>query len=332
MPGAMPYHLEKGPWLVALENYFNVSVEERMAYLEAIQERRWDGLSGFVGEPMLGVTPEMKTPTRRQLHMNLHWFGRSRRGDPQPTFRSWLDGQLNPDTVSTDTDQEGDDVYVANLLRQPEVVEALRPRSDWPITGMWQQYYGNVEAIVVETALRALTVALGIDPEGQPTRNLPIEIFWKCPQRWFETWITWRSDPSPPHAGQVTLILATPGSGTPLLERYADGRGADPKPDLNSGAPLISSDPTEPAFSGPSSAAPRGMWTVTHTHNILLPTLSATGESKTGDWSTPDFGPSYAGTGPIICVSPSFEDGGLPPVGGPAAKIRQVSQSGLTAS
>jgi hypothetical protein len=73
------------------------------------------------------------------------------------------------------------------------------------------------------------------------------------------------------------------------------------------------------------------MWTVTHTHNILLPALSSTTPSTTGDWRVPDFGPSYAGVGPVITVSPSYKDGGIPDDTRPAPEASRPATKVSTA-
>jgi hypothetical protein len=96
-------------------------------------------------------------------------------------------------------------------------------------TGHWQFYKGPVEAIIRETLIRAIELVLGLahgDPvPNQPKRHWPIDFWWKCPQPWFEGWVTWRQDPGGNGSGHVTVIFATPSDdGVVLLEPGKEAR------------------------------------------------------------------------------------------------------------
>jgi hypothetical protein len=330
MPGPMPYHLEKGPWIMVLESFLNgtlyptgatgqsslqqaarPSLQERQEHkLRLLDELTAVGWEAFLAPAVLDRDRQYPTFDERQRHIEQHWFGATD-GARQPPFRAWLEAELGREVTSPDVELPGDDDAILALLAEPGVLEGIQ-RSDWPQTGFWQQYYGNVEAIMMETIRRALVVSLGLDGERQPTRDLPIEIFWKCPQRWFETWVTWRIREDASDVGQVTVIIATPGAGTPVLERYGAGRLARTDPDLDVVERIQVPSPAPIEQLAPGEGVKlRGMWAVTHEHNLLLPALRPTRPRPTGDWIFPDFGPSYAGVGPVIIVSPSIIDGGV---------------------
>src|SRR5690606_37854530 len=132
-----------------------------------------------------------------------------------------------------------------------------------------------------------IEVSLGIDhgadiPAGEPDRTLPIELYWKCPQRWFEGWITWRWDAS--HGtGQVTALIATPGSGKPVLENPEMGQDAVQATSSRveqAGDPPTSPAPCDPERNAGQSA--KGMWVVTHAEHLQLPSLPAHDGSPSG--------------------------------------------------
>lgn len=101
----------------------------------------------------------------------------------------------------------------------------------------WLDYDGDVDGVVRETLLFAMEMA---GPDVDRTRPLPdepfarpIELFWHCGQRWFESWITWESATSPvrilfatpPHAaGDVlaSVLKAPPGQATSVTPSTAD--------------------------------------------------------------------------------------------------------------
>jgi hypothetical protein len=98
----------------------------------------------------------------------------------------------------------------------------------------WLFYTGPVEAIMRETLIRAIELAMGVvhEPENfEPTvatRHWTIDFWWKCPQPWFEGWITWRrincgcEDPDDDHEdcsrGHVIVLFATPSDDGVVLD------------------------------------------------------------------------------------------------------------------
>jgi hypothetical protein len=211
---------------------------------------------------------------------------------------------------------------------------------NWPVTGFWVQYFGDVEEIVRQTLIRTIEVSLGLEhgeevPATGPRRQLPIELFWKCPQRWFEGWVTWRWDES--HGtGQVTSMFATPGSGKPVLQNPLDGDGAI-EPQTWTTAELLPAPIGPPPSAGPRGwrGAPKGMWVITHRHHLEMPDLPDHFPSAKGDWAIPEFGPTYVGLCDVVCVEPSERDGGTKPFGrgylpppGPTPTITAAAPAG----
>jgi len=327
VPG-MPYHLEKGPWLSVLEDYLNGTPD---GAIDALARLRRPELSltdtGFLATPALDKDPEYETLAKRQAHLRNDWFGADG-GDTDGGTHSFSQAVL--DRLGDDDRERfapsAPDIHAGAVHLHTwtcEVAEAAPAGlGAWPTTGFWAQYFGNVEAILRETLVRAIEVSLGLDhgeavPAGGPTRRLPIELFWKCPQRWFEGWVTWRWDQH--HGtGQVTVILATPGSGKPLLENPDLGMGAVRADSSRAIAPDTvgtGPGPCNPA-ANPDQGA-HGMWVVTHHEHLQLPALHPDAGLPEGQWLVPAFGPTYLGVGPVVCVQPSEADGGVNPFGRP---------------
>lgn len=176
MPG-MPYHLEKGPLLSVMDDFFNTGPRARL--VTALSRLR-------AGDPLTDIGPfdspnlysalfpnPYKTQADLVAHFNDHWLG-------------------IPDTGS-------------------------------PNTGHWQFYKGPVEDIMRETLIRAMEVALGVphdpfDKKPVPTRHWPIDFWWKCPQPWFEGWVSWRQGSG---CEKVTVIFATPADDGVVLRNPA---------------------------------------------------------------------------------------------------------------
>jgi hypothetical protein len=327
MPG-MPYHLEKGGWLEVLEDYLNGAPgrsEKILALLRDPQIRVSD--TGFLQSPSLDKDPDYETVPKRVGHLRRDWFGYVGEDlvpeEPQDPFLDQLQRRLDAEDLG-DLEFGGipaDECQWQNVL---DFLTAIAPHAhslrNWPVTGFWVQYFGNVEEIVRQTLIRTIELSLGLEhgedvPSGGPRRVLPVELFWKCPQRWFEGWVTWRWDET--HGtGQVTTIFATPGSGKPVLQNPLDGRDAKASP-----SSLVTTAGQIPVGPGPSSGranpgqAAKGMWVVTHQHHLEMPDLPDHFPSASGDWAIPEFGPTYVGLCDVVCVEPSEQDGGVNPYG-----------------
>jgi hypothetical protein len=318
----MPFHLEKGPWIMELERFLNAGPEQAWDILQRCRADFGPLVSEYAAAPYLDGDPLYGTADDREWHLRTHWFGGGqRKGEgAQPPFGHWLAAVLH--------ELRGAEAPAGDELDHPDVVhellvalttDELYAIGRWPSTGFWRQYYGDVEAIVRQTVISALEVSLGL-PSGSTerdavTRHLPLEIFWKCPQPWFEGWVTWRLHESTSDKGQVTVVLATPGTGTPVLQSPMFGRGAIESP----WTVAAGRTPTDPSTYDARSASPdhldRGMWVITHHENLVLPAIPSNRPTRRGQWEgiVPAIGPAYAGVGPIRVVSPSLQDGGVEP-------------------
>lgn len=345
MPG-MPYHLEKGPWLSILEDYLNADsarLIDALAQFRASRDHSTSlGVSPFFDSDSFDGDPDYQTPDARRGHMQNDWFG-STTGDA-PDFVADVVREAGVDDALGDELSAGVDVSTATgvLDFAQRILDDERvPLDAWPSTGFWFQYHGNVEGIIRESLIRGIEIALGLEhdaevPEDGPERVLPIELFWKCPQRWFEGWITWRWDRTH-RTGQVMIMFATPGSGKPVLQSPGLGQNALLEP-----SSIVDEDRPAPIGPGPSEPdrnafqSPKGMWVVSQTDHVQLPATPDERGSTAGDWIIPPFGPSYVGAGPVICVQPAEEDGGVRPFGRtwnpPSNEETSIDQSEVTAS
>jgi hypothetical protein len=188
-------------------------------------------------------------------------------------------------------------------------------------TGYFKRYYGDVEAILRETLVRAIEVSFGLDHDAalaDATRQWPVELLWKCPNPWFEGWVTWRRHGTGPTEGQVTVILATPGE--------------DANPVINVAAlpPGVTAPLPEPTA---LSTDDQGMWVVTHhrhvKHNVDLVTPLPDGSALDSlidavaalfgrperEWSIPVPSTTWEGVEGIDVVHVPESAGGAAPFG-----------------
>lgn len=331
----MPYHLEKGPWLTILEDYLNGERGRSLRFLRELRALRDSNGSlreiAFLDTPALDADPENATPQDRRDHLGDDWFGGpdNRAGFPAavlaelersgaaggPDVLARLDGaDTEPGAIVTAKALQG---FAGRVARAVEETEGAR-LNGWPATGFWFQYFGDVDAIVRETLIRTIEVSLGlandeIAADGETSRWLPVELFWKCPQRWFEGWVSWRWD-AVHGTGQVTTMLATPGSGKPVLEHPGLGQAPVGEPRAVSEELLAGPSAPPPDGDGPH-LHPKGLWVVTHEEHAQLPTTPDEGPTPAGQWFIPPFGPTYVGVGPVICYRPHEFDGGVAPQG-----------------
>jgi hypothetical protein len=254
MPG-MPYHLEKGPVLSVLEDLLHKPASTLAQVLARLRDPTVPLAEvGGLDSTTLNVQP-YPTLQSRIDHLERDWFG----------FAPGTQAQEPFDLANHRT------------------------------TGKWESYYGDVAAIVRATFIRAIEVSLGLDHGEDPpgTRHWPIELFWKCPNPWFEGWVTWRRDPTTGH-GQVTLVLATPGNGALVHDDPRAGRSPQVDPDSPSGD--------------------QGMWVITHKgHKPHL--VSTTMATAPGVLPLPTLGTLWEGKPGLTTVAPSFADGGASPNG-----------------
>jgi hypothetical protein len=311
----------------------------------------------------------------RVKHMAVEWFGRERRPDgtyaPRPEYddaattlqdtRADLRSKVvvarrEYDAARANGASTGDRVALRETFAT--AAQEYASKELFASTGYWSGYSGNVEEIMRVSRIRAIEVALGLPSNPLPppdessweglvkneryqsrsedvTRRLPIEYLWKCPQRWFEAWISWRVDPDPygsgPEQGQVTVILCTPGVGSPVLDR------------IDQQATTIGEAPAVPLPPPPHEAwitarqrqnaprratsnggfATRGMWVVAHEdHDIYTPTPAPAEPSGKGEWIIPHFGPCFQGLGKVKVCAPNEGAGGVNIYGLPWDPVR----------
>ncbi len=140
----------------------------------------------------------MNTEAGRLEHLNLHWFGAK--------------------TVAAS----------GAYLTHQDPWNAASPKQ----TGEWEFFHGDVSEIYRQGIITALEVSMGLDPfsplAGQnPTRNLPISVFWICGSDRFETYVSWL-------ANAVSLHIVTPGFGISYseLSQKDSVTGADEFPEI----------------------------------------------------------------------------------------------------
>lgn len=331
----MPYHLEKGPWLTILEDYLNGERGRSLQFLTELRGlRSGGGLMrdiAFLDTPALDADPDNPNPAARRKHLGEDWFG----GDGNKAgFPAAVLDQLRSSTAAGEPDvvalldpgdASGAPIATAKelqafALRVAATVDATPGArlNGWPATGFWFQYFGDVDAIMRETLIRSIEVSLGLEHDevpanGRTDRWMPIELFWKCPQRWFEGWVGWRWDAT--HgSGQVTTMLATPGSGKPVLEHPGLGQAPLGEPHAVIASPLDVPAGPPPDGDGPAIKA-KGLWVITHQEHAQLSTTPDEGGTASGQWFVPPFGPTYVGVGDVICYEPHEFDGGVNPAG-----------------
>lgn len=270
----MPYHLEKGPYLSVIESFADkdeLTLYDALVALRNPANRIEDvgGAAGPLSSPQAASSAMSNSALKD--HVRQHWLG-----------------QTQPD---------GSGGWV-----QPAYGDAVTQ------TGDWHQWYGDADAVIRQTLVRAAEAALGLahgatlaDP-GKSPRRWPVELFWKCPQPWLEGWVSWRKHGSGRRDGQVTVVIATPGNGAPVN---------------SSPVPAQPSSPNTPFQIGPSKASgDHGMWVVTHLHNDPAP-VQPPAPSGQGHWQEPVFGATCVSTGPVTVVAPSEIYGGVLPGGRP---------------
>jgi len=325
MPG-MPYHLEKGAWLSVVEDYLNGDALRALDALDELRSNTPIGAMNWIGTAALNGDPDYPDTVRRREHLEEDWLGYlpvdgqadrnppgsfydelTRLSGPEAIDNAWLHtGYAEHDTAPQRLQR-----LAGHLLADDHIGPY-----HWPNTGFWFQYFGDVEGIVRRTFIATIEAAFGIEhdaPRSTATRHLPIELYWKCPQRWFEGWITWRWDDQALN-GQVTTLFCTPGSGKPLLENPMLGHDAVFDPTLLATGEQQQTPGPQPAPTGAQQAA-KGMWVVSQEAHAQLPSLLGSEPSELGAWTVPAFGPTYVGVGDVVCVCPSEADGGVRPFG-----------------
>lgn len=173
-----------------------------------------------------------------------------------------------------------------------------------PTTGQWMRWKGEAEQIAREALTRAIEVSLGIphdtDPDGPiaPTRRWPITFFWTCPHPRLEIWIGWRTRVD--KAGEVTVVVATPGVRFRPLQDSLHTHQSPPGPGYEENPPAATGD--------------NGLWAVGHDETVTEYTVMWS-PSGSGDWHFVET--RFVGQPGVIVVSPAENEGGVSPSGRP---------------
>jgi hypothetical protein len=312
VPGGMPYHYEKGPFLSILEDDLNGTTAHLVTQLDLLRGGSLANAS-FFQQPQIATAwakVEAAPPTALADHVFTHWFGST------GSFPSYTPQPSGPLTTGQ-----------------------LPPASGPQTTGFWSRYYGDVEGIVRLSLRRAVEVALGVDTTsnapvgpGEVRRQWPIEVFWVCGLDRFEGYVMWRCDPGT-GGGQVNLVFVTPPTpdvyyddlvtpGRPGVKLPAIG----PANTLTGKASPVSSVFTASAVDPADVDAMQGMWLVSPAKHRRCAVIGSAGTFLG------QFLPAIAGLvgspstvtvayGTVGTFVPAFGDGGVLPFGFSATTV-----------
>lgn len=302
--GKMPYHLEKGHYLLLLEATLNEGIE---AVVDDDTEVSFPGLARRYSmlEYMRGVVA-------------------------RPC--SLIDGESEDDGVLMWPEFMADDDVgfpIFEIIAEDWFGYRIRnngtfntsPHPNKP-TGMWDGYQGNVERIVANVMVRCLEVSLGLDhdapiPEDAPPRSWPLYFFFKCQQPFFEGWVTWQCHSvNRRAAGQVTVIFATPGHNHPVsdhpipIDTNHDHRDDQVHTLRNDGEFLV--DPVSSPAADVGGQPHQGVWVVTHRDHKKLNVFDTSVPSAYLEWGPPLL-PIIAPENfcDVVTVQPAARSGGV---------------------
>ena len=277
--GHMPYHLEKGHYLLLVEATLNEGIE---AVVDDDSEVSFPGLARRYSmlEYMRGVVARPCTALGGESEVGGLWLW--------PGFMTDHDVGY---PVSKSIIEEW-----FGYRRRPDGSFNTAPRPNKP-TGMWDGYQGNVERIMANALVRCLEVSLGLDhnapiPAGAPPRSWPIYFFFKCQQPFFEGWVTWQCHSVTRRAaGQVTVIFATPGHNYPVsdhpipIDGDHDHRDDQLSTLRNDGEFLA--EPVSAPAADPAGHPHQGVWVVTHRDHTKLNVFDTSVPSGYLEWGPP---------------------------------------------
>lgn len=225
-------------------------------------------------------------------------------------------------------------------LMVPQGAPDVRLRTDWigqaggppgTPTGYWVGYQGDVEPVLREGFVRAVEVSLGIGSGeaadgGGRAEPWPVQLDWKCPNPYFEVWVTWRRHRGDPKGGpdeaegQVNILIATPPDTSNRLTTRPLQPPAPP--------PGV---PAEPILAPAEATASQGMWLIAHDHHVphtvdrvvdvtagevvdaLVDQPSALVGLPAGRWIIPSPSTFWEDRGPVVVVAPPSYAGGADP-------------------
>lgn len=200
-----------------------------------------------------------------------------------------IENALNSETAADKTEREGvlaalrQGAPLADLVRGttqplqgvavPQAPLDVRLEQDWigdgangppgEPTGYWVGYQGDVEGVLRQGLIRAIEVSMGLVHGAEldtATRAWPVQLLWKCPNPYFEVWVSWRRHDETERGGQVDMLIATPPD---KANRLTDRPQFPPAPPA--GVPAKATPLAEPT----EATASQGMWLVAHERHVL---------------------------------------------------------------
>jgi hypothetical protein len=302
--GLMPYHLEKGHFLLLLEDTLNEGIE---VVVDNDAAAAFPGLSRRYSmlEYMRGVVARP---------CDLH------NGESEVGSSLMWPGWMSDDDVSFGAFRAVAEEWFGYRIR-PDGTLDTKPHPNKP-TGMWDGYQGNVERIMANVFIRAIEVSLGLDhdapiPTSAPDRCWPLYFFFKCQQPFFEGWVTWQCHSiNRKAAGQVTVIFATPGHNHPVSDHPIPiDNNHDHKDDLvptlrNDGEFLA--DPVTAPAADLVGEPHQGVWVITHRDHKRLNVFDTSVPSSYLEWGPPLL-PIIAPENfcDVVTVQPAARSGGI---------------------
>ena len=182
---------------------------------------------------------------------------------------------------------------------------------DGPTSRYWYYWQGDAQAIVRETMIRTIEVALGLD-HGETGRDAGrrrwhVSLLTACGIRWFEGWISWRQVGTEPENGHVVVVLLTPTHGKPAEATLLRPTHSTP------------AHPGRPYAVNPARAeGDQGLWAVGAVlERRADPDPASAQWLAPGQFPRPHLGPTYIGEGQVVVVAPPEDQGGVLPEGRP---------------
>jgi hypothetical protein len=294
----MPYHLEKGPLLRIIERHINADRSTMQQHLAA--------LVANTGPPLAWL----------DLVAGL-W------ADPAFNKPNAVAAQLVKSRIATEW-----------FGYTPAANGWAPPDPALPTTGYWIGYTGDVEAIVRKALVWAMELALGKGSSNPAGKPWPIELFWKCPTPWFETWVSTRKVPNS-STGLVTVTFLSPSHNGAIVADSPLAVSAVASPQ-GGGHPVPSWEddyewlghphPVQVAPSRPRVVPPTARrfatWVVSHKrHRIVgeevpeelaerLREIFTAQPAEFRDFAIPQL-THWVGDGEVVIVSPSMAAGGI---------------------
>ena len=277
--GKMPYHLEKGHYLLLLEETLNEGID---AVVDDDTQTDFPGLARRCSmlEHMRAVVARPCDPVDGESEVGgvLSW----------PGFMSDADVGFHISKIILED-------WFGYRIRHNGTLDT-KPHANKP-TGMWDGYQGNVERIIANALVRTIEVSLGLDhgaavPVGASPRSWPIYFFFKCQQPFFEGWVSWQCHSANRRAaGQVTVIFATPGHNHPVSDHPVpidtDGNHKDDFVSTLRNDGEFLENPIHAPAQDSAGRPHQGVWVVTHTDHKKLNVFDTSVPSAYLEWGPP---------------------------------------------